>query len=1143
MPVTTVTAPDGKKVKVTHPEGASKEQILEYARSNYSPNDQSIGETLTRGAAGLGADIAVSETGKLAGAAAGTAVAPGVGTAIGYVVGAIGSGASGSLSRQKIMNPDGDIRWGEVVADSLINLIPAGKVVKGGTMIGRAGKEAVKRGIVGGAIGAGGQVVESAIEEGRLPTMDELKSRGITSTLLGAGLGVSGEAFRKAYAKYAGMPSSHLTDALRAGDEDAKIIVDGIRISSKRYTDSLRKKYKERYDKIREDLSDELTKARSLQKQSGGGQYINKNGVLEVVSDESDYYMQRRLAEAVIQDKNKSIAQRIDLDKDFLSVKSKQIGRSVGELSDSVDQYLKAKHAIDYNRELGDNAAGITTAQAKEIIERFQKQGLVEELGESIKMRQDASREILDTLVEGGIVSDELSNTLRKKYPNYVPLNRVMQEEGFEDEIMYPLIAGTSKYETRGTGLRTAVGSERETRNITQNIYENYAGAVRRAEVNKANIAFKKLLEDNPDNSIAKIRKPKARGFDFNKKPIMEESRNNVLTVYDGGEKFFIEFDDMNLAREFKGMNRGELGWFLKGSYAHNRFLGGLLTRWNPGFLAPNLMRDRIEATVNNLSKMKDSAAIKTLNPVNDMITIERNLRGISPRNDKEIALDGLYQRFKASGGSSGGLGLSTVKHIEDEIAKMALNLRQPSHQLAAKFTRIVNGINEVFEDATRFGTFRRGIESGMTDKQAALAARDSSFDPLLKGAKGDEMKALWMFSNPALQSVKNFTRSMTKNKTGLKVMAGLTGITLAVDRWNQRYDKDWREKLKTQDGSNWKTNKHFIMIHGKNDDGTFKYASIPVGYSAVPFKVMADKTQQIVTGQKVGNPAEIAAEVAGEMFDSYNPTGGSAVPTVFRPWVELATNKDGLGRDIRPEWLENRNISAVEKVYPWTAETYGGELAMSLAEDLAGKGLEVSPENMLHIYRMYTGGPGKTVQRMFNVAAKLYNNQKIDRSDVPVARRFFGETYASAFERRNGQRQIIQNIDKQENTDSAKASRIASTLFSKYRDAGGGENGIAAVSAAIRGDGDVNESVIRRLSERIKSDMAGVTYTDTEIQGLGVESGARAKAYASILENMDHDERMPYIQDQISKGIMSKKVQQQLILRHQVQNLFGQQK
>ena len=157
--------------------------------------------------AAFGSDIAISEAGRLGGAAVGTAILPGVGTAIGYVLGGMGAGAAGSIARQRILDPDGELSYGQIVADAFINLIPGAKGAK-------FGASAVARQAAAGAgISAGARVAETAIDEGELPSIDELTSAGLTGAALGAGLGVSGEAFSKAYSKFAGMPTRRLSEA------------------------------------------------------------------------------------------------------------------------------------------------------------------------------------------------------------------------------------------------------------------------------------------------------------------------------------------------------------------------------------------------------------------------------------------------------------------------------------------------------------------------------------------------------------------------------------------------------------------------------------------------------------------------------------------------------------------------------------------------------------------------------------------------------------------------------------------------------------------------------------------------------------------------------------------------------------------
>lgn len=1163
------------KVKEKYPEYANidNSELAKMVIEKYPEyaNQVDLGfttEDATRFAGGLVADVAIAESARIGGTAAGAAagsfvpiIGTAVGAAVGYVAGGLTGGATGSITRQRITNPDGDISYGEVVADAFLNLIPGSKAVKGGSAVTRVLKNAGRLGATGVAAGVLQETIETGIEEKRLPTLGELGEQGITTGMVSAGLGVSSSALEKAYQKFGGLPASTLNDALKANDPDAKVIVDGVVRNAREYSENTERFYQDSLRSIETKFSDEFTYARVLQDQSGGGQYVNKNGVLKVVKDEEDYYLQRRLAEAKIMDGNKRIQETLKLDQNYLEKKAKDLNVNAKELSDSVDEYLYAKHAISYNQSLGDEAAGIDTARAKGIVDAFEGSGFLDEIKYIIDSRRNASKRILDVLVDGGLISPSEANKMRTKYPDYVPLNRIIPDDSLDDTAQIVLPELGSKYETKFTGVRKAKGNtDLEVKPITQNIYENLAGAIRRAEVNKANMAFKKLLEANPSQQVAKIRKPRIIGtkkvtddsllaqrkraagekVDKIESPIYENDKDNVLSVFDMGQRYSIEFTDKNIAKAMKGKDKRQAGLFLKAALIHNRTIGSLYTRFNPDFIAPNIVRDRQEAFVNNLSKMDVSEAFKGLNPVNDMRTIYRNLAGAKPRTDKEIELDQLYKDFRESGGSSGGLGLSTLNSIEEQVSKMTTRLTDPPNTIARKVTSFVNGVNEIAEDATRFGTYRRAIASGLTKDQAALAARNSSFDPLLSGTESDVLKATYLFFNPALQSAKNTIRSLKNPKVAASVMGGLTAISFAIDSWNSSIDPEWREKVSGADKSSWKVNKNLIILTGRNDDGTVKYNSIPIGYSLVPYKVGADIIQRKMRGEDVGSNRESAKLIANEFLDAYNPTGGSLVPTVLKPWWEIAVNKDGLGRDIRPSWLEQRNMDATEKVYPWTAETVGGEMAMVLADNLKSLGHETSPENLLHLYQTYTGGPGKTVERLFDVTAKLYNNEPISKRDIPIARRFFGESFAELNERRNNEISIIENIDKQENTESAKNSRVAYNLFRSYKDADNPRAGIIALRTAVQSSPDANEGVIRRLEDMVKKDLMGISYTDNSLRQLGVKNGARARAYIEILKTMEPNSRRAYLSEQVQKKILTEDVQRQLLAEQQLIQLLN---
>ena len=1108
-------------------------------------------------AAAFASDIAISEAGRLGGAAVGTAILPGVGTAVGYVVGGLGAGAAGSIARQRILNPDGELSYGQVFADALINLIPG---AKGGKSVASA---VARQAGVGASISAGAKAAEVVIDEGELPSLEELTSAGITGAALGAGLGISGEVFSKAYSKFAGMPTRRLSEAYKLGDPDAKILVDGVERTGKEYAEMLPNSFRDIKLGISEAYSDEMIRARVLQDVVAGGQIKQKDGILKVKSDESDFYLQRRLAEGKIAAKNEELEKLVDVDGTFLLSKADELGSDANTLSRSVNNYLYAKHGVAYNKANrskfgGDGAAGRTTKEFKEIIQDFESKGLDKQLGESIDLRKNLSKKILDTIEDGGLIGKAEADKLRKQFPDYVPLNRILETDELQD-VASSIIGRSGRYETLSSGIRRAKGSDLEVNDISQNIVDNLVGATRRAQVNKANQAFVKLIKDNPGTAgnVATVRKPKIVKTELvkdtsesanalralgkkvppKKVPVYEKADKNVLTVFEDGKPLFVEFKDPKLAAAMKGTNREVATGILKGALVFNRFVGGLYTRFNPEFLVPNLIRDRSEAFVNNMQKMSLGQAAKTLDPIStvrdDMATIARNLRGQKASGGRGAEMDKLYEEFVQSGARTGGLGLSTLDDVEKSIAELGKKLDAPGKSKVKHFNKLVNNINEVFENATRFATYRRGRADGMTMDQAALASRNSSFDPQLQGAQGDTLRALYLFSNPAIQGAKNFIRSMKNPKVAASVMGALTATSYTLDKYNKTIDEDWREKI-----PEFKVNKHITIVRGKNPDGSLDYLSIPIGYSMVPFKIAADYGQRIMFGGEENlDTTAIAKNLGKNIIDSYNPMGGSPVPTVVRPIMELAQNKDGLGRDIRPSWLENENISETEKIHPWTARTQGGELALNLSEQLADMGYEVSPENLLYLYRNYTGGPGSTVKRLFNVTSKMMNGEKVSSADVPILRRFFGETYAQTFEMRTGDKQLIDNIDKQENTSSAKASRIASGYKDKLGKATSPQERSRILQDMLI-DPDSNEAVVRRIETFLKDEAAGITSADKQVKSLSV--AGRAQYFIERIKGMEQLEAAKYLREQINRGVLTPKVEETMSGMQAFQSFFG---
>lgn len=1074
----------------------------------------------------LAAEVAISEAGRTASAFGGP---------ITYIIGALASGAAGSYAAQKITNPD-DISEGRLVADAFINLIPGLKATKGAGAVQDA---LVRQGALGAGIGAGGITGEVLIDEGRMPTAEELTTAGLTGGALGGALGLTGAGLSRLLTKYGGSPAELMSKVIRENsDPDLTRTYNRLRNLGEEDETIYQGIAKEKLTNVREQLSDEAIKVRRLQDTSADGQY-NEGGVLKVreyqnekgvaiEKDQQDYYAKRRLQEAKIGNNLKVLSEESQLIDDELIRVSGRLGVTPKQLSTDLDNYLHAKYALDYNKLRGEGKAGMSTDAANQFIKDFESRGLTGYLNNSINILRDQVKRTNNLALDSGLLSKEKLAQYKREYgENYVPLTRQLDKD--------TQLLASDPYDIKVSGIYDDIGSDLEVKSIRENITENLANIARKAELNKTNLAFVDLV-DNPINRDAA--KGILKQFDGKNYAKGRGNRDTTLSFFRNGEQYHMDFADPQLARVFKGAPQKDMGPITQMIYnfasGANRYLGSIYTRFNPDFVIPNLFRDRTEALVNNTIRLGSKPGLGTINPFKaineDMGIIRKKLNKVPAETAKDRELYKLYDEFVEDGGNVGGLGLSTRQEIIDEIKSLPNNLDAGSGRKTANaIGNWVNKVNTMFEDGTRFATYKLARQSGKSRQAAAIAARDSSFDPTLGGTEKGLIRATFLFANPALQASKVFLKNLaSKPKLAVGFFGTLMGLKYAINKWNTSVDPDWEEKLKTTSGSEFIKNKTLVFLTGVKDDGSPQYVSIPIGYSMVPFAVAADYAQKTINGEmNVDEAGKAAGDIIREIGDTYNPTGGSLIPTIARPYFELRNNKDGLGRTIRPEWMETRPMAAKERMYSHTMDTYGGELAYSMAETAEALGIETSPENIKHLFQMFTGGVGGTMGRLVNVTADAYNKgwEGIKPKDIPVARRFFGSGYKKKFEDRAGYQSEIEEFTRIDNTERATDGRIASNLFRQIKDADEA-NKPEQASDVIREAlelGQLTPSVTKRLQNKLENYRKGLTQTDARVKQLTVK--VRARYLLDQMKNKSADELGEYVSDQVRKGILTKSV------------------
>ena len=167
-----------------------------------------------------------------------------------------------------------------------------------------------------------------------------------------------------------------------------------------------------------------------------------------------------------------------------------------------------------------------------------------------------------------------------------------------------------------------------------------------------------------------------------------------------------------------------------------------------------------------------------------------------------------------------------------------------------------------------------------------------------------------------------------------------------------------------------------------------------------------------------------------------------------------------------------------------------------------------------------------------------MINGEKTTRADRPILRRFFGETYAKTFELRTGDQQIIDNIEKQENTSRQKARRIADKYTNRIKNADSLQEQSRILQDMLV-DPEANEAVERRVETFLKDQAAGITAADKRIRNFSV--AAKAQYFMKRIEGMSNEEAARYLQEQINRGILKPSVQEAMMGMQAFQSAFGQ--
>ena len=353
-------------------------------------------------------------------------------------------------------------------------------------------------------------------------------------------------------------------------------------------------------------------------------------------------------------------------------------------------------------------------------------------------------------------------------------------------------------------------------------------------------------------------------------------------------------------------------------------------------------------------------------------------------------------------------------------------NRLQKGQAIARNMVEHMSHISDSLENMTRYIAFKEMVDAikannkqvgpGLWERadgkllheneiysRAANVALNLTVNFGMKGSWAPVMNSLYMFSSASIAGNTRMLEAILRKDpvTGkidtanfakfmmIPVMAYFAQATLCSalmpddDDGINKYDKR----------PDYEKNSNFII---PGPDGSVITIPLPVGYNAL--WTIARNIVDCVMGKANGIPGPSVTKAAWSsitsMFDTFNPTGNKEeginmfIPTVFRPLIQLAENKNFAGNPIKPEGNEYVKGEVPEHQKYWSTMN---ESVVKLCKGLyQATGLDVSPESLEHLVTSYAGGLGRIVTQTLARMDDWQRGKPTDFGKVPGLNVFY---------------------------------------------------------------------------------------------------------------------------------------------------------
>lgn len=611
---------------------------------------------------------------------------------------------------------------------------------------------------------------------------------------------------------------------------------------------------------------------------------------------------------------------------------------------------LREKDIYDFNSKLQKGEEGAALKATMDPIDAGMTiRELAKKHPEFVKAAKELYRyeqNLINLLVNAGMLSAKAAADMRKRWPHYVPFQRIV------DGIDAPSVGG-KKFVNVGNTIQKFKGSSRDIVDPLESIISNTFRVVSAIERNKVGQSFVKLSRMKGMGDLCE----EVKGT--------PKSTDSTFYVWENGQKKTYATTPELLAA-LKMTNNERPGTWLKILSVPAGLLRAGATL-SLEFIMRNPVRDMISASL--YSK-------------HGFIPVWDTVRGLSLylKKGKE------YWDYMNGGAAQSTMVSLDRNYLHGEIRKL---LKKKSVlSMCANPIEALRAFSEAMEMATRLAEFKNakigytgivnrlfGTErKPLSNAEAGIEAREITLDFGRHGSKTEVPNRIIAFFNASIQGTDKMIREF-KEHPGQMTMKTFLGITVpSVMLWYLNKDDPRYQEL-----PQWQKD-IFWVIPGK--DTLYK---IPKPFElGILFGTVPERVLQYMYDKEKGRNGPGFKGLGDSIENNLAP---SVFPTGLLWWVEWVTNYSMfMGRNIVP--LSQTNLPDRDQYGPYT----------SYLARKVGNAFNLSPRKIDNTIQDVGGNLAALGNSIIDQAAGLAETRPAKRaSEMPGVRGFTATPYASS--------------------------------------------------------------------------------------------------------------------------------------------------